>query len=137
MSYYSALLGSPYEFQLRTYESDNVLPSGVDYFERDLQNEGKTQDALDILPKSEAPLGDIYRQQFYVKPDIPEDIKPSNTYYSARLKNGLEIPKWSKSSFINPPDLRDEINKANEDIMKRFYSRSVPQRVSDNDRGLD
>lgn len=138
MSYYSALVGYPYEFNLSTdesigYEPSSYKPSTVDEFVRDTKDENKTYDALDLLPKEKAPVGDIYKQQYYINPKL----ETSNQYYSSNVKSSLDMPEWKPSRFLNPIELRNQRINTNKYIMDNFYSRSVPQRISDNDRGLN
>jgi hypothetical protein len=147
-STYSVLLQSPYAFNLSSdqsvqqslYGRDQYLPSGVDYFLRDQGQLGVTKDSLDILPEKEAPIGDQKtRQPNWYHND--QYIEPSSKTYSSGLTNPLQLPGWQKTKvlgfLLNPYQIRDEQDQTNQKIMKKFYSRSVPQRTSTSDRGLN
>ena len=149
MTTYSVLLGSNYPFQLnssnmvekRLYGSDlGYLPSGADYWARDQKQLGKTQDSLDLLSKKQAPIGDLKTEQptWYHDTDFIQD---SSKTYNSGLRTGLQLPGWQNTSlaeggYLNPYQQRDNQQNANSYLMKHFYSRSVPQRTSDSDRGL-
>ena len=149
MTTYSSLLGSNYPFQLnssdmvekRLYGTDSrKLPSGVDYWLRDQKQLGKTEDSLNLLSRQQAPVGDLKTDQ----PSWYHDtnfIKDSYKKYDSGLRTGLQLPGWEQTSlaeggYLNPYQIRSEQESTNLDIMKHFYSRSVPQRISSSDRGL-
>lgn len=148
-STYSVLLQSPYPYNLtsdqavqqRLYGTGQYLPSSVDYFLRDQTELNKTEDSLDILPRNQAPIGDLKTKQpnWYHDSDY---IEPSSKMYDSGLTNPLQLPGWRSTDILNggilnPYQIRSEQDQTNQQIMKKFYSRSVPQRTSTDDRGLN
>jgi len=122
----------------RLYGNEQYRPTKISLLQRDISNINKTENALDRLPISIAPTGVIYDR--YARPEnIPI---PNRGTYRSTLKNGLSLPvsKEQPLHFLNqltPDQIRLQQEQANSKVVRDEYSRSVPQRTSTFDRGLD
>lgn len=143
---YNSLLGAYPEnltsiaLQFRRLYGDSLFrPTKFELYQRDLQLGMREVDSLDKLPFKSAPTG----QQFPSKNFVPAN-KPmiSNKTYKPTARTGLSLPLSipQPTSFgyqITPAQLREQQENAQRFLLSREYSRSVPQRVSENDRGLE
>lgn len=118
---------------------NTLRPTKLQLEERDtiLQNTGI--DNIQRLPVKYAPVGDILPSKGFIHTNQP---LLSEKYTKSMAKSGLSIPKSIKQpeNFgyqLTPAQLRDQIQNTNKSVIFNEYSRSVPQRVSSLDRGLN
>lgn len=96
-------------------------------------------DNIERLPVRYAPVGDIMPSKGFVHTNQP---LLSEKYTKSTAKSGLSIPKSMRQPEkfgyqLTPVQIRDQIQNSNKSVVMNEYSRSVPQRTSSNDRGLN
>lgn len=118
---------------------NTLRPTKFQLEERNAFLENKSSYNIERLPVRYAPTGDIMPSKRFVHTNQP---LLSEKYTKSTAISGLSIQKSrpQPENFayqLTPAQLREQIQNSNKSVVINEYSRSVPQRVSSSDRGLN